>query len=292
MSENWILLLDPFENVLNIYKMVLEAESYRVDTALDLNEALQYLSYKRYSVIITEYIAPYDVVAQWIQSIKNKAPEIYIIMNTSTEIDDLSYERLFTLGLDDYLLKPYAPGKLLVHVKKAIRQREIILENKEKEKQSLVDPLAYKDQQVIFNQTFFKTVVRQELKKAKRHQQPLSLLLLKIPPKEKMGNHYENFYRNLMKILKDAVREEDLLGRENGHLGILLNQTDQIGSRILGERLSKLIQSHPSLETDVSMDPVIKSLSFQNYTFSSHGETQSEFLNRLLEEIDNPSRAN
>jgi PleD family two-component response regulator len=289
MSNNWILLLDPFENVLNIYKMVLEAENYKVDTAIDLKEALSYLSKKRYSVVITEYLAPFEAVSQLIELAKKNAPEIYIIMNTSTGIDDLSYERLFGLGLDDYLLKPYAPGKLLVHVRKAIRQRAFFLESKEKEKQSLVDPIAYKDQQVIFNQTFFKTLVRQELKKAKRHQQPLSLLLLKLPKEEIMGSQYESFYRNLLKIVKNSVREEDVLGRENGHLGIILNQTDQVGSQTLGQRLSKLIQSHPALETDISINPIIRGLSFENYTFSSHGESQSDVLDRVLRETDPPS---
>jgi DNA-binding response OmpR family regulator len=289
MSKDWILLLDPFENVLNIYKMVLEGENYKVDTANDLKEALQCLSNKRYSVVIMEFFPPMDAVSQWIELVKNNAPEIFIIMNTSTGIDDFSYEKLFALGLDDYLLKPYAPGKLLVHVKKAMRQREILLESQEKEKQSLVDPLAYKDQQIIFKQTFFKTLIRQELKKAKRHQQPLSLLLLKIPTQETLGSQYEPFYRNLMKIIRNSVREEDLLGRENGHLGILLNQTDQMGSQILSDRLTKLIQSHPTLETDISPDSIVKDLSFHNYTFSSQGETRSELLDLVLKEIETPS---
>lgn len=289
MSENRILLLDPFENVLNIYKMVLEGEDFQVDTLVDLKEALQSIAEKRYSIIIMEYFSPFDDISLWIKAVKNNAPETYIIMNSSTDIDDLSYEKLFSIGLDDYLLKPYAPGKLLAHIKKAIRQREVILENQEREKQSLVDPIAYKDQQVIFNQSFFKTLVRQELKKAKRHQQPLSLLLLKLPTEEIMGCQYESFYRNLLKIVRNSVREEDVLGRENGHLGIILNQTDQTGSQILGQRLSRLVQSHPSLETEPSKNSILKNLSFQNYTFSSQGESHSELLNQLLKEIEDPA---
>ncbi len=289
MSEDRILLLDPFENVLNIYKMVLEGEDFQVDTFIDLKEALQPIAENRYAIIIMEYFSSFDDIYLWIQAVKNNAPETYIIMNSSTDIDDLSYEKLFSIGLDDYLLKPHAPGELVARIKKATRQREVILESQQREKQSVVDPIAYKDQQVIFNQPFFKTLVRQELKKAKRHQQPLSLLLLKLPTKETMGGQYEYFYRNLLKIVKNSVREEDVLGRENGHLGIILNQTDQTGSQILGQRLSQLVQSHPSLETEHSKSSILKNLSFQNYTFSSQGESHSELLNQLLKEIEEPA---
>lgn len=289
MADNAILLIDPFENVLTIYRTILEEEGFQVDTLTDFNESVQLFSIKHYPVVIMEYLISLEETCHFIQGVKKEASETYIILNTSIVIDDLAYEKLFASGLDDYLLKPYAPGKLLIHIKKGLRQKEVILENKEKEKQSLVDPIAYKDQQLIFNQSFFKTLVRQELKKAKRHQQPLSLLLLKLPTKETMGSHHDSFYCNLMKVIRNSVREEDLLGRENGHLGILLNQTDQAGSQILEQRLSELIQSHPSLKTTPSITPILKNLSFQNYTFPSQGESRSEFINRLLEEIEAPT---
>jgi DNA-binding response OmpR family regulator len=38
-AQNWILLVDPFRNLVNAYQMILEAEKYGVDTAGDLEAA-------------------------------------------------------------------------------------------------------------------------------------------------------------------------------------------------------------------------------------------------------------
>ena len=65
-----------------------------------------------------------------------------------------------------------------------------------------------------------------------------------------MAEGFEPFYFELIRLLRKSLREEDLLGREDGHLGILLQQTDQSASQNLGRRLSTLIQTLPSFRTN------------------------------------------
>jgi PleD family two-component response regulator len=286
MSGQTILLLDPFENVLTIYRMVLEAEGFLVDIVSDLKESSLFFSEKEYPVVIMEFFNSLEDTVHFIQEVKKTASETYIILNTSTVIDDPTYKRLFESGLDDYLLKPYAPERLLIHIHKGLKQRGLILENREQEKQSFFEPMAQKVQQEIINPPYFKKELRRELKKAKRHQNPMSLLLLKIPNQDIMGDRYDPFYGDLVKILKNAVREEDVVGRENGKLGIILSQTDQTGSQVLGQRLSDEIQACPSFKTDTFLKPILRDLSFQYYTFPSELEVP-EFINLLLEGINN-----
>ncbi len=285
MSGNSILLMDPFENVLTIYRMVLEAESFQVDTVTDLNESGRFFARKQYPVVIMEYFNSFGDTVDFIEEVKKAAPETYIILNTSSVIDDPIYKKFFESGLDDYLLKPYAPEKLLVHIHKGLKQRELILENRGQGKQSFFEPMAQKVQQEIINPPYFKKELRRELKKAKRHQNPMSLLLLKIPSQEIMGDRYEPFYGELVKILKKTLREEDVVGRENGKLGIILSQTDQPGSQVLGQRLSDEIQSYPSFKSEPFFTPILHDLSFQYYTFPSQSEIP-EFLDPLLEGIN------
>ena len=47
MPKNSILLIDPFKNLLNAYRLILEEEDYRVETALNLKEAYQRPRYQR-----------------------------------------------------------------------------------------------------------------------------------------------------------------------------------------------------------------------------------------------------
>ena len=64
MPENRILLIDPFRNLVNAYRVILEARGYFVDTAKNLNEAIQRLSVRPYSVILTEYFPPFECANQ------------------------------------------------------------------------------------------------------------------------------------------------------------------------------------------------------------------------------------
>ena len=267
MFENWILLIDPFQSILNAYRMVLEREKYMVETSKDLDEAFNQFSMRQYSVVMTEYFNPFEDICHMIRWVKQDSPETYIIMVTSQLIDEANYEKLFEIGLDDFILKPYSPERVLVHIRKGLRQRELILKNQELERQSLLDPITQSIQQFVFNSTYFKKCLRQEIKRAKRHQHPLSLLLIQIPNREKLGERLDNFYIELVKIVKKSIREEDMFGRENGAFGIILPETNQVGSKALVGRLSNLIQNYPTFKSDQDLNSTIKTLSFQTFTY-------------------------
>jgi diguanylate cyclase (GGDEF)-like protein len=285
MSEDWILLLDPFKNLLYAYRMILEGKQYLVETAISLKEAFHSFSLRHYSIFITEYIPPFEDTYRMIQWVKQNAPETYIIMVTNAIIDDVSYEILFDIGVDDLILKPYSPEKILVHIKKGLRQRDFILRKQELEKQSLLDPITKQIQQFIFNPIYFKKCLRQELKRAKRHQHPLSLLLIQIPTQEKGGDRVENLSIELAKILRRYIREEDIVGKVNGNFGILLAETDQMGLQALVQRLSKLIQTHPTFQYDEALRQIIQTLSFRSFTYPDQFLIP-ESLRAVLEEVN------
>ena len=140
MLKKSICLIDPIKNVLDVYRMVLEEKGYAVDTAIDLEEALHGCFLNCYSVIITEYFTPLEKMHHFIRSIKESTPETYQIMSTSVNIDDLNYKKLFDMGLDDLLVKPYGREKLLAHIEKGIKRQELCRENQKNEQRLFVDP--------------------------------------------------------------------------------------------------------------------------------------------------------
>jgi DNA-binding response OmpR family regulator len=282
MPEKSICLIDPFENIFNVYRMILEEKGFKVCTTAELDHAPEDCYY---SVIIMEFFYPVEKLCQFIKSIKRKTPETYLIMSTSVIIDDLTYKTLFDAGLDDVLVKPYGQEILLAHIEKGMKRQEIFIENNKIKKEPSYYPTSQEDLPGVFGPVFFKKMLRQEFKKAKRHQQPISLILLKLPSKEKMGTRFESFYIELIELLRKSLREEDLMGRENGNLGIILDKTDEAGSQQLGLRLSKLIQTHPSFQSNPSEKDIIKELAFQYYTFPNQKDIP-ELLTSLLREIE------
>jgi len=283
-AQNWILLVDPFRNLVNAYRMILEAEKYGVDTAGDLEAACAQFGTREYSIVIIEYFPPYDDTCQIIRWMKQKRPEVYIIMVTNITIGEIDYGKLFDLGLDDLILKPYSPEKILVHIQKGLRQGELILKKQELEKQNVFDPCSRKVQKFIFNHMFFQRCLRQEMKRAKRHGYSLSIVLVKVPSEEKK-DPFDNFCNEMARILRSYIREEDIVGRENGSFEILLPETDQAGSRALLQRLSSLIEKYPPFRSDDALKPFLQTLSLQAFTYPEiFGLPRS--LSLVLEDID------
>jgi PleD family two-component response regulator len=285
MPDNWILLIDPFKNLLNAYRIILEEEKYSVETALNLKEAYELFRRKQYSVIITEYCPPFDTTDYMIQWVKKNNPGTYIIIVTNAIVDEETYKKLFTIGVDDFILKPYSPERILVHVKKGLKQRELIIKMRELERLSLLEPITEKIQGLLFNTIFFKRCLRQEIKKARRHHHPFSLLIIPMPKKEKMGDRFDSFYIELVKIVKRHTREEDMVGKNNGTIGIILPETDQIGSEALMQRLLDLIQTHPQFKSDNVLRSFVQTLSFKSFTYPNQFSIPDP-LKAVLEEVD------
>jgi PleD family two-component response regulator len=220
-----------------------------------------------------------------IQWVKKNNPGTYIIIVTNAIVDEETYKKLFTIGVDDFILKPYSPERILVHVKKGLKQRELIIKMRELERLSLLEPITEKIQGLIFNTIFFKRCLRQEIKKARRHHHPFSLLIMPMPNKEKMGNRFDSFYIELVKIVKRHTREEDMVGKNNGSIGIILPETDRIGSQALMQRLLELIQAYPQFKSDNVLNPYVQSLSFQSFTYPNQFSIPDS-LKTVLEEVD------
>jgi len=285
MTSNWILLLDPFRNLLNAYRMILEEEKYFVETALNLEEAYQLFGKRQYSLIITEYCPPFEATDEMIQWVKKNAPETYIIIVTNASIDEKIYDKLFTIGVDDFIPKPYSPERILVHIKKGLKQRDLVLKQQKLERLSFLEPFAQEIQEVIFNAVFFKRCLRQELKRAKRHHHRLSLLLIQVPGEGKIDSRFDSFYIDLVKILKKHIREEDMIGKNDGEISILLPETDQTGSEALVQRLLNLIHADAQFKSDEILRPYIQALSFQSFTYPDQFSIP-EPLKAVLEEVD------
>ena len=285
MISDWILLVDPFKNLLNAYRMILEEEKYSVETALNLEEAYQLLAKRRYSVVITEYLAPFDATDDMIERVKKDSPETVVIIVTNARIDEKRYDKLFAIGVEDFIQKPYSPERILIHVKKGLRQRDLILRLLKLEGSGFLEPFAGEMYEVLFNTVSFKRCLRQELKRARRHHRPFSLLLIQVPEKERIGSRLDGFHTDLAKILKRHTREEDMIGRNNGDIGIILPETDQIGSEALMRRLLNLIHAHPQFKSDEALRSYVQTLSFQSFTYPDQFSIP-EPLNVVLEEVD------
>jgi PleD family two-component response regulator len=275
-SENSLLLVDPYQNLLHAYRILFEEVGLPVETAANLEEAQGSLKDKEYALVMAELFLPDHKGLDFWQETKISYPETYLILMTDAQVDEEGYERIFNSGADDLIIKPFPPKKLLVHVRRGLQQRASILREKKMAQLALLDPICESQDLAILNHDYFKQCFRRELKRARRHQDPLSLMIIKAGTMEAEKDGKKNFLTELAQLLRRSTREEDVIGRENGGLGILLYKTGHEGSRVLEQRLSDLIQNHRPFQSE-RLQSLVDNLQIQSFSYPEQWKVPEPF---------------
>lgn len=174
--------------------------------------------------------------------------------------EDENYREGIEAGGDDYLIKPVS----FMIIKAKIRAMERIAEmrdqlnqlNVELEALSQLDSLTQ-----IYNRRTFNDLAQQQWSLAKRHQQPISALMIDVDHFKLFNDHYghpagDACLKKVSQAIKSCLhRSGDILGRYGGEeFVVLLPETDAKGamrvSQSIGEALAELQIRHDVSPTD------------------------------------------
>jgi len=117
-----VLVVDDDRKLVELVKLYLEKDGYRVLAAYDGQEALKLARNKRPDLIILDLMLP-QVDGLDVCNILRQESKIPIIMLTAktTEQDKIIG---LDLGADDYVTKPFSPRELLARVRAVLRRVE------------------------------------------------------------------------------------------------------------------------------------------------------------------------
>lgn len=117
-----ILVVDDDRKLVELVKLYLERDGYRVLTAYDGREALELARSRRPNLIILDLMLP-EVDGLDVCEILRRESKVPIIMLTAktTEQDRITG---LDLGADDYITKPFSLGELLARVRAVLRRAE------------------------------------------------------------------------------------------------------------------------------------------------------------------------
>ena len=120
MPGELILLVDDEPNIVDLARMYLEREGYRVEAAFDGKQALQQAEALKPALIVLDIMLPeidgFDVCREI-----RVSSDVPIIMLTARD-DDIDKIVGLELGADDYLTKPFNPRELVARVKAILRR--------------------------------------------------------------------------------------------------------------------------------------------------------------------------
>jgi DNA-binding response OmpR family regulator len=135
MTKETILILDKELNTQWTLKALLESEKYIVLTVNTIEKALRNFREFEVSGLVTEYWIGSSNTIGIIRELKKEFPELYVMMVTDEDIGEQDYSKIMNLGVDDFFLKPFSSEKVLIHLKKGLRQRKTYLQKKKIEQE-------------------------------------------------------------------------------------------------------------------------------------------------------------
>jgi DNA-binding response OmpR family regulator len=116
-----ILLLEDEPKVAALVKRGLVAERYAVDVSADGREGLEYTEAYPYDLVLLDLMLPSLSGVEVLQRIRRTNQFVPILVLTARDSVDEKV-KLFEIGADDYLTKPFAFAELLVRVKALLRR--------------------------------------------------------------------------------------------------------------------------------------------------------------------------
>ena len=117
-----ILLAEDEVDLNNVVTRYLKKNGYSVDSVLDGEEALNYLEYSEYDLVILDIMMPKVDGFEVIKKLRNKGNHTSILMLTARDNADDKVKGL-DLGADDYIVKPFDFNELLARIRAVVRRK-------------------------------------------------------------------------------------------------------------------------------------------------------------------------
>ena len=124
MSGELILLVDDEPNILQLARMYLEQEGYRIATVSVGRAALDEIAHLRPAVVVLDNMLPELDGLEVCRRLRAADNPILILMLTAKD-DDIDKIVGLEMGADDYLTKPFNPRELVARVKALLRRSDL-----------------------------------------------------------------------------------------------------------------------------------------------------------------------
>ncbi|MGD2088176.1 MAG: diguanylate cyclase [Candidatus Aminicenantes bacterium] len=251
-TTNILLVDDKKENLLAL-EAILKTPGLNISTALSGNSALGLMLEHDFAVVILDVRMPemdgFEVAELMRKSEKTKF--IPIIFVTAFSTDENYIFKGYETGAVDYLFKPLDPVILKSKVnifleldknKKELEEskRKIEKQNERLKELSITDGLTG-----LYNHRHFQNMLKREFAMVRRSSSDLSCFMIDLDyfkdVNDTFGHTFGDFVlQRFARLLKDAVRETDILARYGGEeFALLLPHTSLEGALVLAEKFRK-----------------------------------------------------
>ena len=126
-STATLLLIEDDSAGMDLARFNLQQAGYHVETATDGEEGLEIFSPHRHELVITDLKMPRRSGMEVLEEVKRRAPEIPVIVVTAYGNVERAVEAM-KKGAQDFIGKPFNRDHLLLAVRRAVKDRELLRE--------------------------------------------------------------------------------------------------------------------------------------------------------------------
>ena len=278
-----ILVVDDSESILFLLDSILSIH-FEVVCVERAKQALEIVD-QSFDTIIIDLMMPEVSGIEFIRNFRSK-PEfqhIPIIVLTAKHNTEEDIAKLFELGTNDYINKPFLSAELIARVKTHSKIKlltDSLIEANEKLRYSATHDELTK----VFNRTAILDFLDNDILRLKRTKGNIILMMFDIDFFKKINDIYGHLtgdfvLRRVIELIKEIVREIDFIRRYGGDEFLIilpdtnLNRATKIANRIL-KRISK-----EDFKTNKTSFKVTISLGLSEYI-------NNEQCNKFLERVD------
>jgi two-component system, cell cycle response regulator len=239
-GDEFVLVVDDEESVREPVVAMLEYLGFKADSAVSGEEALELLTNRPYTFLLTDIRMSGIDGLELIKRTKRSHPEICAIAMTGYS-REFNYVEVINTGATDFVNKPFVIEELEAKMKRAIIERNI---RQELQRLSITDSLTD-----LYNQRHFYARLNEEIARTRRQKHDLALILLDLDDFKQYNDKHghlagDELLQNVGKVINGNVRQGVDLGFRYGgdEFAVLLIDADEVIAGMMSARIEKGIE--------------------------------------------------
>ena len=262
-SREHILIVDDESDIRMSLTDLLSERGFTTDIAENGKAALHKIRKNFYTFLLTDIAMPELNGIDLIKTVKREKCEISIIAMTGYD-KNFTYMDVVNAGANDFLIKPFKVDEIEAKIKRIIIERDI---REKLARLSITDSLTR-----LFNQRHFNYKLKEEVKRAKRQNRPLSLALLDLDNfkeyNDKLGHlEGDNMLSRAGKLILSHIRENvDVAFRYGGdEFAVILVDADRNTANYIRDRLEKGFEDGCDVKASIGIATYSKEMDVKEF---------------------------